>query len=90
MKGYCYIVKVTKFEFPTAYDLNTAERRQLVRQTVGIPNCAPLVHVPNFEGVSGSEDRGGGDSSIQFTNFGRVGDKSFKEWRQKIEGWKGG
>ena len=44
------------------------------------------VHVPNFEGVSGSEDRGGGDSSIQFTNFGRVGDKSFKEWRQKIEG----
>ena len=48
------------------------------------------VHVPNFGGLSGSEDRGGGDNSIQFINFGRVGDKSFKEWRQKIGGWKGG
>ena len=38
-----------------------------------------LVHVPNFGGLSGSEDRGGGDNSIQFINFGRVGDKSFKE-----------
>ena len=38
-----------------------------------------LVHVPNFWGVSGSEDRGGGDNSIQFINIGRVGDKSFKE-----------
>ena len=44
------------------------------------------MHVLNF-GVSGSEDRGGGDNSIQFINFGRVGDKSFKEWRQKIGGW---
>ena len=35
------------------------------------------VHVPNFGGLSGSEDRGGGDNSIQFTNFGRVGDKNF-------------
>ena len=26
-----------------------------------------------------SEDRGGNDNSIQFINFGRVGDKSFKE-----------
>ena len=43
-----------------------------------------------FWGVSGSEDRGGGDNSIQFINFGRVGDKRFKEWRQKIGGWKGG
>ena len=49
-----------------------------------------LVHVPNFGGLSGSEDRGGGDNSIQFINFERVGDKSFKEWRQKIGGWKGG
>ena len=48
------------------------------------------MHVLNFEGLSGSEDRGGGDNSIQFINFGRVGDKSFKEWRQKIGGWKGG
>ena len=38
-----------------------------------------LVHVPNFGGLSGSEDRGGGDNSIQFINFGRVGDKSFEE-----------
>ena len=46
-----------------------------------------LVHVPNFGGLSGSEDRGGDDNSIQFINFGRVGDKSFKEWRQNIGGW---
>ena len=38
------------------------------------------VHVPNFGGLSGSEDRGGGDNSIQIINFGRVGDKSFEEW----------
>ena len=49
-----------------------------------------LVHVPNFEGVSGSEDRGGGDNSIRFINIGREGDKIFKEWRRKIGGWKGG
>ena len=42
-----------------------------------------------FWGVSGSEDRGGGDNSIQFINFGRMGDKSFKEWRQKIGGMEG-
>ena len=48
------------------------------------------VHVPNFGGLSGSEDRGGGDNSIQFINFRRVDDKSFKEWRQKVGGWKGG
>ena len=47
--------------------------------------CAK-VHVPDFEGVSGSEDKGGGDNSIQFINIVRVGDKSFKEWRQKIGG----
>ena len=47
-----------------------------------------MVHVPNFGGLSGSEDRGGGDNSIQFINIGRVGDKCFKEWRQKIGGWK--
>ena len=44
------------------------------------------MHVPNFGGLSGSEDRGGGDNSIQIINFGRVGDKSFIEWRQKIGG----
>ena len=36
--------------------------------------------------VSESEDRGGGDNSIQFINIGRVGDKSFKEFRQKVGG----
>ena len=38
-----------------------------------------LVLVPIFRGLSGSEDRGGGDNSIQFINIGKVGDKSFKE-----------
>ena len=47
------------------------------------PPSLGIVHVPNFGGLSGSEDRGGGDNSIQFINFGRVGDKSFEEWRQK-------
>ena len=45
-----------------------------------------MVHVPNFWGVSGSEDRGGDDNSIQIINIGRVGDKSFieflKKWQQ--------
>ena len=48
------------------------------------------VHVSDFGGMSGSEDRGGGDNSIQFINIGRVGDKSFKEWQRIIGGWKGG
>ena len=43
-----------------------------------------------FWGVSGSEDRGGGDNSIQFINIGRVGDKCFKEWRRKIGRGEGG
>ena len=48
---------------------------------------------PNFERVAGSEGRrtgGGGDSSIRFINFERVGDKGSKNWRQKIGEWKGG
>ena len=28
------------------------------------------MHIPNFGGLSGSEDKGGGDNSIQFINFG--------------------
>ena len=40
-----------------------------------------LVQVPNFLGVSGSEDRGRDDNNVQFINIGRVGDKSFKELR---------
>ena len=43
-----------------------------------------------FGGVSGLEDRGVGVNSIQFINIGRVGDKSFQEWRRKIGGWKSG
>ena len=49
-----------------------------------------LVHVSNFGGLSGSEDRGGGDNSNKFINIERVGDKSFKKRRRKIGGWKGG
>ena len=45
-----------------------------------------LVHVPNFGALSGSEDRGGGDNSIQFINIGRVGGKCFKERGQNIGG----
>ena len=48
------------------------------------------MHIPNLGGLSGSEDRGGGDNSIQFINFGGMGDKGFEEWRQKIGEWKGG
>ena len=54
-----------------------------------LSNCWSM-HIPNFWGLSGSEDRGGGDYSVQFINFGRVGDKSFEKWQQKIGGWKGG
>ena len=36
--------------------------------------------------MSGSEDRGRGDNSIQFINIERVGDKNFREWRQKLGG----
>ena len=43
------------------------------------------MHVPNFGGLSGSEDRGGGDNNNQFINI-EVGDKSFKEWRRKMGG----
>ena len=39
-----------------------------------------------FWGVVRVGGQGGGDNSIQFINFGRVGDKSFEEWRQKIGG----
>ena len=49
-----------------------------------------MVHVPNFLGVSGSEDRGGDDNSIQIINIGRVGDKSFIEFLTKWGGGEGG
>ena len=41
-----------------------------------------MVHVTKA-GVSGSEDRGGGDNSIQVINFGRVGDKILKNGDKK-------
>ena len=66
-------------------DLTKSRRERQRRREI-----TPLVHVPNFGGLSGSEGRGGGDNSIQFISFGRVGDKSFEEWRQNIAGWKGG
>ena len=40
--------------------------------------------------MSGSEDRGGDDNSIQIINIGRVGDKSFIEFRKKVCVWGGG
>ena len=69
-----------------------AETKEMINESVQLKGVAykPKVHVPNFGGLSGSEDRGGGDNSSQFINFGRVGDKSFKEWRQKIGGGGGG
>ena len=45
------------------------------------------VHVPNlFWGCQGRRTGGGDDKSIQFINIGRLGDKSFKEWRRIIRG----
>ena len=38
---------------------------------------------PKFWGNVRVRGEGGGNSSIQFINFGRVGDKSFQKWRQK-------
>ena len=52
---------------------------------MGASNCVRCAG-SKFWGLSGSEDRGGGDNSIQFINFGRVGDKTFEEWRQKMGG----
>ena len=49
-----------------------------------------MVQVPNFWGVSGSEDRSRDDNNVQFINIGRVGDKSFKELRWGIGGRKVG
>ena len=42
-----------------------------------------MVHVPNFRRVSRSEDRGGGDNSIQFINIARVGAKVLKNSDEK-------
>ena len=55
----------------------------------------PLVHVPIYcfflgGGVLGSEDRGGGENSIQFIKIMRVRVKRLKEWRRNTGGWKGG
>ena len=57
--------------------------------TAPLPQCYTsqkaqcLVHVPNFGGLSGSEDRGGGDNSIQFINIGRVVAKFVKNADEK-------
>ena len=83
---FCYISKKTRTFLEKCLHCMLVD---VVRSTYA--KLAHLVHVPKyFLGVSGSEDRGGGDNSIQFINIGRVGDKSFKEWRRKIGGWKGG
>ena len=56
---------------------------------IGFSASFPATQRCTFQ-ILGVVVRGGGDNSIQFINFGRVGVKSFKEWRQKIVGWKGG
>ena len=49
------------------------------------------VHVPNFGGVSGSEDRGGSDNSIYNSLIlGGWVTKVLKNGDKKIGGWKGG
>ena len=59
--------------------------------TLITPWHGDYVYVPNVRGVSGSEDRGGGDNSIQFIDIGRVGDQSFKNGDKNtgggVEGW---
>ena len=42
------------------------------------------MHVPNFGGLSGSEEMVGVTTVSNSLIKGREGDKSFKEWRQKI------
>ena len=56
-----------------------------VLYSLGVDNLinSLFVHVPNFGEVSGSEERGGGDNSIQFINIGRVGDKVLKNGDKK-------
>ena len=68
------------------YGLSFSQSDQRIHSVFQSVYNNALVHVPTFGGLSGSGDKGGGDNSIQFINFGRVGDKSFKEWRQKIGG----
>ena len=58
-------------------------------KVLDILNLAATGARSKFWGVVRVEDRGGGDNSIQFINFGRVVDKSFKE-RRKNRGWEGG
>ena len=48
------------------------------------------MHVPNFGGLSGSEDRDGGDNSIQFMKFGGWVAKVLKNGDKMIGGWRGG
>ena len=69
-KGYEEILEETKFSRQWVLFLRKLYRLALKYNQV---------HVSIFGGLSGSEDRGGGDNSIQFINIGRVGDKSFKE-----------
>ena len=71
---------MVRFRFGPIRWPDTSESAILkMQQLVSRPNLPPkLVHVLNLGGLSGSEDRGGGDNSIQFMNFWRVGDKNFK------------
>ena len=74
---YCSTILCLIFNF--ANDLLTVYSRTRIKEPHLLRTSTLKVHVPNFGGLSGLEDRGGGDNSIQFINFGRVGDKSFEE-----------
>ena len=97
--GLLYLKNRLNLDWYFVDSLSQSATRDIDRAWIFLRICLPaifeiqgteLVHVPNFGGLSGSEDRSGGDNRIQFIIFGRVGDKSFKEWRQRIGGWKGG
>ena len=87
-------ISTAEVNFPTVKNLSSERETGFCLGFTAIfklvVSSAVLVHVPIFGELSGSEDRGGGDNSIQFINIGRVCDKSFKECRRKIGGWKGG
>ena len=72
--------------------------QELLKIFVGRPKSPPplgwnrVSARSKFWGVVRVGGQGWGDNSIQFINFGRVRDKRFKEWRQKMGGggWRGG
>ena len=72
-------------------NVKNPSRQKLIKKHLGIFKMSWCT----FQILGGCQGRRtgvGGDNSIQFINFERVGDKSFEKWRQKIgagglEGW---